>query len=228
MTHRDICHLLPHIPVMTNKNLTREKILEATETMLRRFGPDKVNVVDVASHLGVTHGSIYRHFPSKAALRSAVAEQWLKRVLPVLQEIADDKTLKADEKLYRWLKALAASKRERAVNDPGLFATYMQLVNEAEDVVLAYLDMSISQVETILIQGVREGTFDIPDTSEAAQAIFIATSRFHHPAHAAEWTLPDIDRRFDSVWAILLSGIRTRTTLILNHRKGEISCKEQQ
>ena len=50
--------------------------------MLRRYGPAKTKVVDVARALGVSHGSVYRHFASKAALRDAVAERWLARSLP--------------------------------------------------------------------------------------------------------------------------------------------------
>ena len=59
--------------------LTREEILDAAEEVLRRYGPAKANVVDVARALNVSHGSVYRHFPSKAALREAVAERWLER-----------------------------------------------------------------------------------------------------------------------------------------------------
>ncbi|HEY1384219.1 MAG TPA: TetR/AcrR family transcriptional regulator, partial [Dongiaceae bacterium] len=65
--------------------LTREKILEAAEDVLRRFGPSKTTVVDVARALGVSHGSVYRHFPSKAALREAVLERWLHRISDPLE-----------------------------------------------------------------------------------------------------------------------------------------------
>ena len=48
--------------------LTPERILEATEDVLRRFGLAKATVVDVARALDVSHGSVYRHFPSKAKM----------------------------------------------------------------------------------------------------------------------------------------------------------------
>ena len=54
--------------------LTPERILEVTEDVLRRFGLAKATVVDVARALDVSHGSVYRHFPSKASLREAVAK----------------------------------------------------------------------------------------------------------------------------------------------------------
>ena len=52
--------------------LTAEEILVAAEDVLRRHGPAKANVVDVARTLGVSHGSVYRHFPSKADLLTEV------------------------------------------------------------------------------------------------------------------------------------------------------------
>ena len=60
--------------------LTPERILEVTEDVLRRYGLAKATVVDVARALDVSHGSVYRHFPSKASLREAVAKRWLDRL----------------------------------------------------------------------------------------------------------------------------------------------------
>ena len=69
--------------------LTPERILEVTEDVLRRFGLAKATVVDVARALDVSHGSVYRHFPSKASLREAVAKRWLERVSVPLAKIAE-------------------------------------------------------------------------------------------------------------------------------------------
>jgi len=44
-------------------------------------------VVDVARALDVGHGTVYRHFPSEAALRDPVTERWLDRVSTPPEEI---------------------------------------------------------------------------------------------------------------------------------------------
>src|SRR5437868_14915192 len=72
-----------------NVVLTPERILEATEDVLRRFGLAKATVVDVARALDVSHGSVYRHFPSKASLREAVAKRWLDRRTAPPEKIAE-------------------------------------------------------------------------------------------------------------------------------------------
>jgi len=65
---------------MADGPVTPERILEASEDVLRRYGPAKATVVDVARELGVSHGSVYRRFPTKTALRDAVGERWLATV----------------------------------------------------------------------------------------------------------------------------------------------------
>ena len=65
---------------MRGAPLEAEAIVSAAEELLRRHGPEKTTVLDVARQLGVSHGSVYRHFPSKAALREAVILRWLDQV----------------------------------------------------------------------------------------------------------------------------------------------------
>ncbi|HEU4426211.1 MAG TPA: TetR/AcrR family transcriptional regulator, partial [Pilimelia sp.] len=67
--------------------LTADKILDTAEDVLRRYGPAKATVLDVARALGVSHGSVYRHFASKTALRDAVAQRWLARVSAPLAQL---------------------------------------------------------------------------------------------------------------------------------------------
>ena len=37
--------------------------------------------------------------------------------------------------------------------------------------------------------------------------MFDATSRFHHPAHADEWSDPELAARIDALLALLLRGL---------------------
>jgi AcrR family transcriptional regulator len=194
---------------MTDPVLTRERILETAEHVLRRFGPTKATVVDVARALGVSHGSVYRHFPSKVALRDAVAELWLARLSEPLIEVVEDDS-PAPERLRRWFDRLIASKRNRALNDPELFATYITLVTEARDVVRSHIDTLVGQIARIIADGVARGEFAVTDSTAAGRAVFYATARFHDPVHAAEWSDPGIGAAFDDVWLLLLRGLGTR------------------
>lgn len=194
---------------MTEGPLTPERILEASEGVLRRFGPAKATVIDVARELGVSHGSVYRHFPSKAALRDAVAERWLETIAEPLATVAAEEG-PAPERLRRWLDLLIISKRSRALDDPELFTTYVQLAGESRDVITAHVDALVGQLARIISDGVERGDFEVEDPTAAARAVFDATGRFHNPAHAAEWSDPGIDEAFERVWSLVLAGLEGR------------------
>jgi AcrR family transcriptional regulator len=186
--------------------LTPERILEVTEDVLRRFGLAKATVVDVARALDVSHGSVYRHFPSKASLREAVAKRWLDRVNVPLEKIAEGSE-PAPARLERWLRTLFASKHKLVCDDPEMFATYLTLAREACKVVRAHREHLIDQIADILSDGVQEGAFEVTDVKASARAIFDATVRFHHPAHSEEWSDPLLAARIDTLLALLLKGL---------------------
>ena len=192
--------------VGTDGALTPERILEAAEDVLRRFGPSKTTVVDVARALGVSHGSVYRHFPSKAALRDAVAERWLHRISDPLEVVVRGKE-PAPERLRKWLHALMAAKRRRCLDEAELFATYVGLAADARKVVKAHVDALVDQIARIIADGMESGAFTVKDARVAARSVFDATARFHHPAHAAEWSDPGIDAAFDGLWSLLYAAL---------------------
>ncbi|HEV7408215.1 MAG TPA: TetR family transcriptional regulator [Bradyrhizobium sp.] len=186
--------------------LTPERILEVTEDVLRRFGLAKATVVDVARALDVSHGSVYRHFPSKASLRDAVAKRWLERVSTPLEKIAQEQG-PASVRLERWLRALFAAKYTKVCDDPEMFATYLTLAREAREVVKAHKEHLAGQIEHILSDGAKQGAFQVTDVKASARAIFDATIRYHHPAHSEEWSDPALSARIDALLALLLKGL---------------------
>jgi AcrR family transcriptional regulator len=196
---------------MTETVLTPERILEAAEEVLRRFGPAKATVVDVARALHVSHGSVYRHFPSKAALRDAVTERWLARVSAPLEEVAAEEG-PALERLRRWYDRLITAKRRLALGDPELFATYLTLAADARDVVRTHVDALAAQVGKIIADGVARGELSAKDPESAGRALLDATSRFHNPAHASEWMDVAIDDAFEDVWSLVTQGLAHRPT----------------
>ncbi|MEU1160155.1 TetR family transcriptional regulator [Streptomyces sp. NPDC090075] len=189
--------------------LTAERILEATEEVLRRHGPAKATVVDVARALGVSHGSVYRHFRTKAALREAVTKRWLDRTSAALSGIAaEDRD--AETRLRDWLRALFEAKRRKAGADPELFATYMVLVDENGPAVGGHIADLTGQLTEIVRDGVGTGAFTVSDPAAAARAVFHATGRFHDPGYAREWERPEAEADFASLVELLVRGLRSR------------------
>ncbi len=193
----------------TDSALTPEQILSAAEDVLRRFGPAKATVVDVARALGVSHGSVYRHFPTKAALRAAVTQRWLDQAHASLQSVTVE-TGPAGDRLHRWLATLFAAKRHKALSDPELFATYLALTHEHHATVDAHVAALIGQIAIIVQDGIWQGEFTPVQVQTTARALFQATARFHDPVHAPDWADDQAQADFEALWNLLHAGLTGR------------------
>jgi len=187
--------------------LTRDRIVATAEEVVRRFGPDKATVVDVARALGVSHAAVYRHVASKAELRALVVERWAEATMPQLRAIAARRG-PASKRLRQLFDTLIALKRRRAARDPEMFAAYRTLAADAQSVAAAHIGEIVELAAMIIRSGVKEGTFRKIDPMATGRAMLVATSRFHHPAHAAEWLDKDIDVAYNDVWKLLMDGLR--------------------
>src|SRR3954467_12540942 len=66
----------------------RERILAAARDVVRELGFANAKVVAVAAGAGVSTGSVYRHFPSKAALFAEMLREVCARELAVAAAVA--------------------------------------------------------------------------------------------------------------------------------------------
>jgi len=195
---------------MRGEPLDAETIVSATEEILRRHGPDKTTVLDVARQLGVSHGSVYRHFASKAALREAVIRRWLDQVRDELTAEAHNSELPSAERLRALLTTMFAIKWTKAREDPELFATFRALAAEHSTVSASHVGFLVAQVRDIIIDGIATGDFVAGEPEVIARAVLNATSRFHDPTHAAEWHSPETEGDSAAVVSLIIDGLRAR------------------
>ncbi|WP_223068082.1 TetR family transcriptional regulator [Paenibacillus caui] len=187
--------------------LTKAEILDAAEAALRKYGPDKTSVTDVAKMLKVSHGTLYRHYESKSALKEAVTERWLEqKIVAPLTEVSSMQEENKAEHLKRYIRGLIELKREFSRNDPEMFRMYAEVTEAAADLIYQHLSVITGQLESLIAAGMENGQIRSGDAGALAQAIFHATSRFHHPSHAYEWSAPEIDGQFEQVWDLLARG----------------------
>jgi AcrR family transcriptional regulator len=96
----------------------REAMVEATVALVQERGPEQVSVREAARRAGVSSGAPFRHFPNRAALLTAAAEEAMRRfrveIDAALAEVADK------DPLVRF-SALAAAYVRWSVRNPTLF-----------------------------------------------------------------------------------------------------------
>ncbi|MHA6532646.1 TetR/AcrR family transcriptional regulator [Paenibacillus sp. BAC0078] len=189
--------------------LSKTEIMDAAEQTLRRFGPDKTSVTDVAKLLGVSHGTLYRHFPSKAALREAVTERWLEeQIVAPLAELVDAPAGNALAQLKMYIARLIELKVHYAEQDREMFKMYADVTAEAAGLVEMHIQRIIDQMSILIDRGVQQKQIDpSAETGALARSIFYATARFHHPAHAYEWHSASIKQEFEQLWMLLERGL---------------------
>jgi len=189
---------------------TRERILDATVEMVRRHGPGKTGVVDVARALDMSHSNVYKHFASKSALFDAVAERWLAQVMAPLGRITADTKTPAPRRLKAWVRALAEVKRKKVLDDAEMFAVYSTITLDAHAVVAEHITRLREDVVGILLDGARAGDWPLKSAESRATLILNATSRFHHPAmvqmDAGKSDLKELDALMDVLIAGLAAG----------------------
>lgn len=193
-------------PSTTAGEVTRERILEAAEELMRRYGPTKTKVVDVARYLQMSHANVYRHFDSKADIQELVAARWLSRISSPLETIVRQRA-SATKRLRSWVTRLIAIKEEKFREDPELFATYGSLDEASREVVRDHILHLRAQVALIIADGVERGEFKVKDTPRAAQAVYEAITRYQHPYFVTRGA----KRRSDNVGVVmdlLVAGLK--------------------
>lgn len=194
---------------MAEEKISREHVIEATETALRRFGLAKISVVDVAKALKVSHGVLYRHFDGKADMVDAAIERWLDRLAGPLAVIAAEQG-PAPERMRRWFDVLIASQAAKAQNDPELFDAFRELARRGGHAIDVEVERRAAHLAKMLDDGMAQGAFESADAGTTARAILDATAPFWRPEHAAEWRRPQAQARFDAVFRLVLRGLSAR------------------
>lgn len=189
---------------MDKISLDKEVILNATEEVIRRFGPEKANISDVAKSLKVSHAALYRYYNGKTDLWNAVIERWLANLHAPSKDILKEDS-PADIKLFRLLEDFAEAKRRSAINDPEMFAIYIKLAQSSMEVIKKSIEEGISCIKEIIVQGISEGIFFTESPHQAAITVYNATSVFIHPN-----SFEDTDRKqnIESVVNLLIRGLK--------------------
>src|SRR6187397_1747731 len=90
----------PSAPAVTQ----RERILDAAERLLGRFGYRKMTVDDIAAEAGIGKGTVYLSFPSKEEVVLSTVDRIVERVYTAMEEAAA-RDASAPDRLRAMLRA---------------------------------------------------------------------------------------------------------------------------
>jgi len=177
------------------------RILDFAAEHIRQHGIERTTVVAIAREAAMSHGNVYRYFPSKEALVDAVTAQWLKPIETGVRDICDGPD-PAFDKLERILSAVQRAYRNKFEADPRIFDLFIEASVQGRGVARKHRLKLQTEVRSVLEDGMSSGAFPSHDIPRALALVFDLTHRFFNPSSIradAEVTRAQIDGRFERV-----------------------------
>ena len=170
----------------------RAAIVEATVKLVEERGAEHVTVREAARRAGVSSGAPFRHFPTKTALMTAVAEEGMVRLV----EAIDHGLAQSDANPFARLSAMAGAYFTWAVQNP----THYRVLGDR-----SLIDFDGSALLSGHAAGIRGSMGQLINRALAeghlrpcdpdlihlqARALSYGLARMHVDAHLREWDIP--------------------------------------
>jgi AcrR family transcriptional regulator len=187
---------------------TRKLILETARTLLRRFGPDKMTVTDIARSLEMSHANVYRFFRNKSEILDALIDEWLARIEGFVETIAQ-RPVSAAERLEAVVLELHRKRRQKLLEDAEFYETYRRVVELRPDFAAKRREKISNVFKKLVESGIEAGEFKPIDAHEAAGVLKDATALFLHPLLIPTALHEDTETRAQNVVRYVLAGFST-------------------
>ena len=156
-------------------SITRERILELGENLVRTKGYNAFSYQDISSELGVKNAAIHYYFPSKENLGTSIVKTNILR----FEEMIDNmRSRKFDEwqQLETFIKIYIKSHREQKKCLIGSLSPDYRTLNETtRNELKKMIEIILSWMTEILESGKSKGLFAFNDSS-ASKALAIFSS----------------------------------------------------
>jgi len=187
----------------------RERILDAADRLLARFGYRKMTVEDLAREAAMGKGTVYLSFRSKAEVALACIDRMAERLLARLETTAAAPG-PAEPKLLAMLLERVMHRfdyaRPHSASIDGLLDSIRAPLLERRR---EYFRREAKALATVIEQGRRAGAFTVTDAAAAARACVLATNSLLPYSLSVEelGQRKEIRRRAEEIAHLLLRGI---------------------
>ena len=193
----------------------REALIEATLQLLEEGGPEHVTVREAGKRAGVSSGAPFRHFPTRTALLTAVAEEAMGRFRREIDAALDKAD--PDDPLARF-RAVGTAYLRWALHNP----THFRVISDR-----SLIDLEGSELfrrdnleirgmmDELLADAQRRGMLRVEDLTlvpVAARALVYGLARMHVDGHLAQWDVApeEAERRLQAVLEQFIDNLRAR------------------
>jgi AcrR family transcriptional regulator len=184
----------------------RDRAIDVAIAQMRRYGFEKVRLVDIAKDLGVSHAALYIHFADKAALLDAVSERWLKSLEAALECVC----LKNKDplaKIHEWFLKLYQMKREKVMNDPELYKAFKFAADQQKFIYKKHLAVMNCQLTELVKSATAQKKLTKHSIKKTVELLFETTMGFHNPTMIARHLNENRENLLKQVLDVVLDGL---------------------
>ena len=185
-------------------------LIDAALDLAEQGGPEAVSVREAARRAGVSPGAPFRHFPSRDALLTAVAEEAQRRFRIELQ--AALARAPASDPLARF-RSLGLGYLRWAMRNPAHFeiiSTGRLFDHEGAEELTRDNAELIGMTERLLAQALADGALRVTDLKRvqiAGRALVYGFARMNIDGHFKRWGVADAEATGEAVLDLFIDGI---------------------
>ena len=185
----------------------RDKILDATERLLSRYGYAKMTVEDIAREAGIGKGTIYLHFPSKKEVVLSRLDRMVERLIAELRAIAASRKSPA-ERLRTMLVTRVLFRFDAA---KGYAESMDEMLADIRGGLLARREKHFAAEAEVFAELLAEG-FVCKDADDVAQALILATNALLPYSLTARQLgrRAAVEQKADTIATLLIDGLRRK------------------
>ena len=159
---------------------TVKLILDVSTRLFPEKGYDDTSLQDIINETKLSKGAIYHHFSSKEDILKAIFHRLGNENAEIFAKIRDDNRLRGIEKLRKIFQTAVFHSNQSVLltvspcllNNPRFLAMQIEQIYEL---------IAPQFVEPILTEGVKDGSINIENPHEIAEAIMILTNVWLNP-----------------------------------------------
>lgn len=185
----------------------RQKILDAAEERLWRYGFKKTTIDEIAADAGVGKGTVYLHFDSKEDIGLAIVARYKQDTLAQAQQIVRAEGKDVVQKLREILSLPLLAALRRCSDNPAAQEMILAVRPHIQARIRPYIEHEYVLIAEVLEEGNRRGVFDVPDTLQAARALKSMTHGMLPPYYGTT-TAEEIMAEVEQVLALAVRGLR--------------------
>ncbi|MDR1103482.1 MAG: TetR family transcriptional regulator [Tannerella sp.] len=159
---------------------TRDVLVDVARQLFARMGIDRTTMNDIAQASQKGRRTLYTYFKSKEEIFLAVVESELDKLNRTLRDFAVQK-LPAEEKLIAFIYMRLDAVKTIVFRNGTLRAKFFRDIWRVEKARKKFDRQEVEIIRNILEEGVREGTFAIPDAGVTALTLHYALKGLEVP-----------------------------------------------